>query len=206
MNLPRKILFPLTLMLSVLPCAQAAGSLSTTRFQGAGWSVEQPDQSIPIFSARLNGEASHGDKTSAAILQVSCYRSPLRPVISLLTSTDQLGFNPDIYEGPAAQSMGPLSLTSGTLAPRDYSVNGVYSAESAQKGDLVFVLNMPANRQELHYWTTEAARGQPVKMTLPSAIKEGLPLTARFVLPQDDSGLRKVIEPCMKASGSADRR
>lgn len=201
MRLPRHTLFSLTLLLSIMPGTHAANGPSTAGFHGESWSVVKPDQDSPVLNARLNGEATHGNKTTAAILQVSCYRSPLRPVITLLTSTDQLGFNPDAYEGPDARSTGPMSLTTGTLAPRNYLVNGFYTRVLPQKDDVAFNFYLSANRQDLRYWTSKAARGQPITMTLPSTVISDPPLTARFVLPQDDDELRKIIEPCMKVSG-----
>lgn len=202
MNLPCNRVFPLILVLSIPACTQVANSISsTTRPQDAGWYLEQTDQGIPIVSARLNGEASHGDRISPAMVQVTCNQSRPRVVISLFTSTDQLGFKTGAYEGPTATTTGPLSLTTGNHAPRDYAVNGIYTAEEARKGDFVFNLYEATHHRELLDWATDTSRGQPVSMTLPSAVMGDPPLLARFVLPQDNSGLRKVIEPCMNTSG-----
>lgn len=197
MNISFKTLLSLALMLALLPCTQAADNPSIADPLQKEWSVTTPYEFIPVPSARLHGVANHGDKTSAAILQVTCYSGPTRPVISLLTSTDQLGFKPDAYEGPDAQSNGPLNLVSGTRPPHDYSINGVYTQEITEKDGPVFNFNISANLQELHYWTTEEARGQQVTLTVPSVKKGEQPLTALFILPQDNSVLRKVIEPCM---------
>jgi hypothetical protein len=203
MNLPCNRVFPLIFALSIPVCVQATASpLSTTQIQETGWYLEQPDPDSPIVSARLKGEASHGDRTSPAMMQVTCNQSPPRAFISLYTSTDQLGFKPDAFHGPNAISTGPLSLATGDRAPLDYSVNGFYTAEPGRRGDFVFVLFASTNHREPYDWTTEITRGQPVNMTLPSAIEGDPPLVARFVLPQDDSGLRKLIEPCMSASES----
>lgn len=204
MNLSFKTLPALTLMLAVLPCTQAADSPLAAAPLQKEWSVATPDESIPIPSARLNGIANHGDNTSAAILQVTCYSAPTRPVISLLTSTDRLGFKPDAYEGKDAQSNGPLNLVSGTRPPRDYLINGVYTREITQKDDLFFNFNMSANLQDLHYWTTEDARGQQVILTIHSVNKGEQPLTALFILPQGSSELRKVIAPCMNVYTTPD--
>ena len=193
MSLPRNTLFSLTLCLSILPGTHAAESVTTAGPLSEAWRVEKPDQDSPVLSARLNGEASHGNKTTPAMLQISCYRSPLRPVIALLTSTDELGFDPGAYEGPDAKSNGPASLAIGTLAPRNYLVNGVYTQAFPQKDDLVFNFNMSADRQALRYWTSKAARGLLLTMTVPSTVKGDQPLTARFVFPQDDSALRKIV-------------
>lgn len=202
MNFPCNRVFPLLLVLSIPACTQVTDSASsTTRPQKAGWYLEQPDQDSTIVGARLKGEASHGDRTSPAMMQVTCNQSPPRAAISLFTSTDHLGFKPDAFEGPDATSTGPLRISTGNRAPHDYPVNGFYTAEQARGGDFVFVLFASTNHRELHDWTTDITRGQPVSMTLPSAIKGDLPLVVRFVLPQDNSGLRKLIEPCMNTSG-----
>jgi hypothetical protein len=201
MNLPRTNFFSLTLLLCVLTGTQAAESLLPADAHEEAWRVVKPDPDAPLVSARLNGQASHGNKTSAAMLQVSCYRSPVRrPVITLLTSTDELGFNPDAFEGPDARSTGPLSLKTGILAPRDYSINGFYTSALPPSDKLLFNFYMPTNRQGLNDWTHKGARGQSLTLTLPSTIKGDPPLTARFVLPQDDSKLHKIIGPCMKDS------
>ncbi|OPA95015.1 hypothetical protein BFW87_13260 [Pseudomonas fluorescens] len=161
------------------------------------WTIEQPYPDSTMVHARINGIATHMDKTSIAILQVACYRSPSRPMISLLTHTDELHFKPDMYEGPDARSTGPLSLTTGPLPTRTYRVNGYYSAEPSQQHGVLFKLTMPANRQELREWITDAMRGQLIKMTLPSSIPGDAPLTAEFVLPQDNDDLHEVIKPCL---------
>lgn len=203
MNLPCNKVFPLILMLSLPTCVQATINLSSTmQSQEAGWYLEKPDPDSPIVSARLKGEASHGDRISPAMVQVTCTLSPPRIFISLYTSTDQLGFNPEAFHGPSATSTGPLSLTIGNREPLEYSVNGVYTAEKARRGDFVFVLFALTNQRDPYDWTTEITRGQPISMTLPSAIEGAPPLVARFVFPQDDSELRTLIEPCMNASGS----
>lgn len=200
MNLLRNTLFPVTILLGILPGAHAADRLSPAGFHAEAWRIEKPDPDASGLSARLNGEASHGNKTTAAILQVSCLRSPLRPAITLLTSTDELGFNPDAFEGPDAPSNGPISFDSSTFAPRNYPVNGFYTRMFSQKHDVAFNFSISANRQELQYWTSETTRGQPLTMTLASTVKGAPPLIARFVLPQDDRKLRKIAGPCMKVS------
>jgi len=161
------------------------------------WTVEAPYPGSTIINARIIGTAAHAEKTSIAILHVACYSSPARPVIALLTHTDELHFKPDIYEGPDARSTGPLSLTTGALPTRTYRVNGYYSAEPSQQHGVLFKLTMPANRQELREWITGDLRGQPIRMTLPSAIPGDAPLTAEFVLPQDNEDLHDVVKPCL---------
>ncbi|WDU61957.1 hypothetical protein LRS56_24765 [Pseudomonas poae] len=117
MNPTCKRLSSLMLMLSPLTGAQESIPSPTTDFVPTAWTVQAPERDSKIISARIEGMAAHADETSIAILHVACYRSPLRPVISLYTHTDELRFNPNIYEGPDARSTGPLSLTTGALPP-----------------------------------------------------------------------------------------
>ncbi|MEO8488459.1 hypothetical protein [Pseudomonas sp.] len=190
MNLTCKALCSLAFVCSPLSAAQPDSDADA-------WTVEAPYPGSTIINARIIGAAGHADKTSIAILQVACYSSPPRPMISLLTHTDKLHFKPDIYEGPDARSTGPLSLTTGSLPTRTYRVNGYYSAEPSQQHGVLFKLTMPANRQELHEWIAGDMRGQRIKMTLPSAIPGDFPLTAEFVLPHDNDDLHDVIKPCL---------
>ena len=197
MNLTCKSFCSLTLMLSPLSGADENTPLPTTGFQSNTWTVQAPYRDSKIINARIEGMASHADETSIAILQVACYRSPLRPVISLYTHTDELRFNPNIYEGPDARSTGPLSLTTGALPLHTYRVNGYYSAEPTQQHGVLFKFTMPANRKELREWISDDMGGQIIKIKLPSALPGGEPLTADFVLPHYSGGLREVITPCL---------
>ena len=192
MNLTSKALCSLLLVLS-----PPTGPQVTNADESDTWTLEAPYPDSAMIYARINGIAAHADKTSIAILQVACYRSPARPMISLLTHTDELHFNPEIYHGKEARSTGPLSLTTGAVPARTYRVNGYYSAEPTQQHGVLFKLTMPANRQELREWIADNMRGQLIKMTLPSAIPGDAPLTAEFVLPQDNDDLHDVIKPCL---------
>ena len=185
------------LMLSPLTSAQERTPSPTNDFVPAAWIVQAPEQRSTAISVHINGMAAHADETSIAILQVACYRSPLRLVISLYTHTDELHFNPGIYEGPGAKSTGPLSLTTGALPAHTYRVNGHYSAEHPQPQGALFKLTMTANRRELREWISDDMAGRPIKMKLPSAVRGGTPLTAAFLLPHNQGGLREVITPCL---------
>ncbi|MCR4540240.1 hypothetical protein NUV89_17780 [Pseudomonas sp. 18.1.10] len=185
------------LMLSPLACAQERTSSPINNFVPATWIVQAPEPRSKITSVHIDGMAAHADETSIAILQVACYRSPLRPVISLYTHTDELRFNPSIYEGKRTRPTDPLSLTTGALPAHTYPVNGYYSAEHPQPQGALFKFTMPANRRELREWISADMAGHPIKIKLPSAVRGGTPLTAVFLLPHDNGGLREVITPCL---------
>ncbi len=206
MNLTCRSLCSLTLMLSPLSGAEESSTPPTNEVQPASWTVQAHYRESKIISARIEGIAAHADETSIAILHVACYRSPLRPIISLYTHTDELRFNPNIYEGPDARSTGPLSLTSGALPTHTYRVNGYYSAEPTQQHGVLFKLTMPANRRELREWISKEMGGQVIKIKLPSALPGDAPLTAEFVLPHDSAGLREVITPCLNNRKSTPRK
>lgn len=197
MNLTCNTLCSLTLMLSPLSGADEGTTPPTSDLQSTTWTVQAPYPQSNIISARIEGMADHADETSIAILHVACYRSPLRPIISLYTHTDELRFNPNVYEGPDARSTGPLSLTTGALPTHSYRVNGYYSAEPTQQHGVLFKFTMPANRRELREWISDDMGGQIINIRLPSALPGGTPLTAEFVLPHDSGGLREVITPCL---------
>ena len=197
MNPTCKRLSPLMLMLSPLTNAQERIPSPTNDFVPAAWIVQAPERGSKIISVRIDGMAAHADETSIAILHVACYRSPLRPVISLSTHTDELRFNSSFYEGPSARSSGPLSLTTGALPAHTYRVNGHYSADSPQPQGALFKFTMPANRRELREWISDEMAGRPIKIKLPSGVRGGTPLTAVFLLPHNNGGLREIISPCL---------
>jgi hypothetical protein len=192
MTLNCQLLCSLTLAISQLTEAQPTSDL-----QPPAWTVEAPYPKSTIINARIIGKATHAEKTSIAILQVACYSTPARPMISLLTHTDELHFNPNIYEGPDARSSGPLSLTTGDLPARTYRVKGYYSAEPTQQHGVLFKFLMPANRQELREWIANTMPGQLITMTVPSAIPGDSPLIAEFALPQDGSELQAIVKSCL---------
>lgn len=204
MNLTCKPPCLLMLMLSPLSGAEESAIPSTNDFQPTSWTVQAPYQESKIVSARIQGVAAHADETSTAILQVACHRSPLRPIISLHTHTDELRFNPKAYEGNGARSTGPLSLTTGALPTHTYRVQG--SAETTQQHGVLFKITMPANRRELREWISKEMGGQIISIKLPSARAGGTPLIAEFALPQDSGGLREVITPCLDTRKTTPRK
>ncbi|MHC8316656.1 hypothetical protein [Pseudomonas sp. LB3P31] len=116
--------------------------------------------------------------------------------MSLVIPPTRLGFNADDYEGPSATTHGPLRLVTGKRAPLSLPVNGWGSVRSLPGNSWVFELGMNINKPELLYWLGGSADGQLVTLTLPPHASNA-PLIAEFVLPADDSGLRKVTGPCL---------
>lgn len=189
MNRTCKPLCSMMLMLAVLGQAHATPPPPKPYI----WTVDALHPDSPTWVANLNGVAVHGDKTGKAMLQVMCNGFEGGASIWLLAPTDQLHFKPDIYEGKDAASTGPLSITTGNLPTRHYAVNGYYSV----RPDALFSFGMSANRQALREWVGERSGGQFIRMTLPSEMPDGRPLTAEFVLPYDNAALREVITPCL---------
>lgn len=192
-------LYSLALFLAALTPAWAVADSSHTTDQGKHWLVEKSSDDSRFQIALLSGNTRYDGKTGEALLAISCHPdNPMR--MSLTIPTQRLGFNADDYEGPGAPANGPLRLTTGTRAPISSLVSGSGSVRSLQEDGWVFEFGTSIDKRELHYWLTDTVRGQPVTLTLPS-LKGDTPLIAEFVLPEDDSGLRKVIGPCMEASG-----
>lgn len=192
----------LTLLFAALTPAWAAIDSSPSPDQTNTWQVEKPSDQSQFQTALLSGKTRYNSKTGKALLQISCHSDvPMR--MSLTIPAQRLGFNASDYEGPGAPANGPLRMITGERSPISYRVSGWSSVRSLQEDGWVFEFGMTANKRELHYWLTESAHGQRVTLTLPSTVKNDDPLAAEFVLPEDDSGLRKVIGPCLEASPSA---
>ncbi|MEO4012302.1 hypothetical protein [Pseudomonas rossensis] len=188
-------LYSLALFLAALTPAWAATESSHSSDQGKHWLVEKTSDDSRFQTALLSGNTRYDGKTGEALLAISCH--PDNPMsMSLTIPTQRLGFNADDYEGPGAPANGPLRLTTSTRAPISYLVSGWGSVRSLQGDGWVFEFGMTINKRELHYWLTDTAHGQRVTLTLPSR-KSDTPLIAEFVLPEDDSGLRKAIGPCL---------
>lgn len=192
-----KVLCSLALILGTLAGAQAETPSATAGTTPNNWEVKAADAGIPYARVRLNGTATHGEKTSAASMEIACYSSRDGSTISLITRTDKLNFDPGIYEGPQALSTGPLFLTTETLAAHRYRVNGYYLAVPADDGRPPFILNMRANRQELRDWVAEKNRGRLIRMQLPSPLSGDAPLIAEFVLPQNTAVLHNTVKSCL---------
>lgn len=188
-------LYSLALFVGVLTPVSATTSSPQLPDPGEHWQVEPSSDETQLQTALLRGNSRHDTKTGEALLAISCYPgSPMN--MSLSIPTRRLGFNADDYEGPSATTDGPLRLITGKRAPISFPVNGWGSVRSLQGDSWVFELGMSINKPELIYWLTDSAHGQLVTLTLPPR-ESNAPLIAEFVLPEDDSGLRKVTGPCL---------
>lgn len=189
-------LYSLALFLAALTPAWAATDNSHSSDQGKHWLVEKSSDDSRLQTALLSGNTRYDGKTGEALLAISCYPDDPIMRMSLTIPAQRLGFNAGDYEGPGAPANGPLRLTTSTRAPISYRVSGWSSVRSLQEDGWVFEFGTNINKRELHYWLTDTAHGQRVTLTLPSR-KSDTPLIAEFVLPEGDSGLRKVIGPCL---------
>lgn len=200
-------LYFLSLLFAVLTTGWAAADSAPPHHQTKVWQVEKPYEHSEVLTAVLGGNTYYNSKSGEARLEISCvFDSPTRTRMpfALEVPAHRLDFNTNDYEGPDASTSGPLRMITGHRAPVSYRVSGWISAISRQEDDWIFGFGAAADIPEMRYWLTESAHGQRVTLTLPSTIENDDPLTAEFVLPDDDSGLRKVIGPCLKASRSID--
>jgi hypothetical protein len=197
----------LSLLPAVFTPAWAATNSLSPANPGKVWQLEKLYDNSDTPLLVLNGKAHYNSQTGKALLQVSCSTAPLqRPsvVLLLVIETQRLGFNATDYEGPDATVHGPLRIKTGERPPASAKVAGwIPPGHFLHKG-LDFAFGAAVSMQEMRYWLTDSAQGQRVMLTLPSTIEKDGPLIAEFVLPEDESELRKEIEPCLKAYGSND--
>ena len=200
-------LYLLCLLFAVLTTGWAAADSAPPLHQSKVWQVEKPYDHSEVLTAVLSGKTYYKGKSGEARLEIGCvFDSPtrIRIPLALEVPAHRLDFNTNDYEGPDASTSGPLRMITGQRAPVSYQVAGWISARSRQEDGWIFGFGATADIPEMRYWLTESAHGQRVTLTLPSTVENDDPLTAEFVLPDDDSGLRKVIGPCLKASRSID--
>lgn len=192
-----------SLFLAVLVPGWAAADSESPANQINAWQVEKYDDHGTARMAAMTGMARYNSKTGEALLQIACtVDSRMKPHASLMLAiqAQRLGFNPNDYEGPAATAHGPLRLITGERPAVIDQVTGWIPGERLPKKEWDFMFGATANLKELSYWLTRPARSNRISLTLPSTLENDGPLTAVFVLPEDDRGLRGVIAPCLKAS------
>ena len=161
------------------------------------WLLEQPYADSPMLTARTFGGSAYGDYHVKASLEISC--SPQSPTASLalqITPT-ALGFDVAPFEGPDASTDGPLRITTATRTAIDHPVNGVWTYGGAFQIGMVFALSAAVPHDELAYGASDASRGQTLKLSIAPAKEGGKPLTATFLLPANNNGLKTVIQPCL---------
>ncbi|KGE65972.1 MULTISPECIES: hypothetical protein [Pseudomonas] len=161
------------------------------------WLLEQPYADSPMLTARTFGGSAYGDYHVKASLEISC--SPQSPTASLalqITPT-ALGFDIAPFEGPDASANGPLRITTATRTTIEHSVNGVWTYGGAFQIGTIFALSAAVPHDELAYWASDASRGQTLKLSIAPAKEGDKPLTATFLLPASNNGLKTVIQPCL---------
>lgn len=161
------------------------------------WLLEQPYANSPMLTARTFGGSAYGDNHVKASLEISC--SPQSPTasVALQITPASLGFDAAPFEGPDASANGPLRITTATRTAIDHPVNGVWTYGGAFQIGTVFALSTAVAPDELAYWASDASRGQTLKLSIAPANEGDKPLTATFLLPANNNGLKRVIQPCL---------
>lgn len=158
------------------------------------WLVEQPYVEGILLTASTYGNSAYGDYQTKANLQISCHPENPEAGLTLHFAPESLGFNSDPFEGPGA--VGAMRITTGARTAVDHQTSGSWTDGGVFQVGTIFSLYTAIPRDELAYWASDASRGQPVQLFL--APKEGgKPLTATFSLPKNNTGLKKVIQPCL---------
>ncbi|CRM89020.1 hypothetical protein [Pseudomonas sp. 22 E 5] len=161
------------------------------------WLVEQPYADSPMLTARTFGGSAYGDYHVKASLEISCFPKSPTASIALQITPESLGFDIAPFEGPDASANGPLRITTATRTAIDHSVNGVWTYGGAFQIGTIFALSATVPHDELAYWASDASRGQTLKLSIAPAKEGGKPLTATFLLPTNNNGLKRVIQPCL---------
>lgn len=169
------------------------------------WLLERPYPEGPMLAARTFGGSAYGDHHMKANLVISCHPQNPNAGLSLEIIPQLLGWDADPFEGKDASANGPLSITTGTRAAVEHMVSGVWNYGGMFQMGLVFELSTSVPREELAYWATDASRGQTLTLSLAHATEGGKPLTASFLLPANNNGLKKAIQPCLGPAGAATR-
>lgn len=165
------------------------------------WLLEQPYADSPMLTARTFGGSAYGDYHVKASLEISC--SPQSPTasIALQITPAALGFDVVPFEGPDASANGSLRITTATRTAIEHSVNGVWTYGGAFQIGTIFALSAAVPHDELDYWASDASRGQTLKLSIAPAKEGDKPLTATFLLPANNNGLKRVIQPCLATAG-----
>ena len=160
------------------------------------WLLEQPYADSPKLTARTVGVSAYGGFHVKASLEISCY--PQNPLASLALqiAPQSLGFDSDPFEGKDASANGPLRVSTGTRASIELPVNGVWTDGGAFQIGTLFVLSAAVPPAELAYWLSDASQGQTLTLSLAPATAGAAPLTATFVLPENNTGLNKILRAC----------
>ncbi|MGH8388855.1 MAG: hypothetical protein ACRESJ_25805 [Pseudomonas sp.] len=161
------------------------------------WLLEQPYAENPMLTARTFGDSAYGEYHVKATLQISCHPQTQGAGVTLQIAPHSLGFHSDPFEGPDATANGPLHITTGNRPAGEYRVSGFWTSAGAFQVGSIFAIETHLPRDELAYWASDASRGQPLKLSLVPAKAGAKPLTAEFSLPENNDGLKQVIQPCL---------
>ncbi|TSD76800.1 hypothetical protein FFI16_010330 [Pseudomonas sp. KBS0710] len=177
--------------------AQASDDLIITPANPA-WLLERPDLDSPMLTtARTFGDSAYNDFHTKASLEISCHPRNPTAGLALQIEPQSLGFDIEPFHGPDASTSGPLRIATGTRTAIELAVSGVWAYAGSFQIGTIFAFSTQVPRDELAYWASDASRGQTLKLLLAPAMAGGQPLTATFRLPANNSGLKKVIQPCL---------
>ena len=190
------ICFPL-LEANAKPFAPSAKDIHIIRPAHPVWLLEQPHANSPLLTARTYGKSAYGNYHVNATLVISCHPQYQAAGLTLQITPTSLGFDSNPFEGKDATADGPLHISMGTGPAVDHRVSGIWTDGGLFQVGAVFAFNTFISREELVHWTSDASRGQPLKLSLAPAKSEGMPLTATFSLPENNAGLKEVIQPCL---------
>lgn len=182
------------------PFAQAGNESTATQIITPAhplWLLERPYPDSPMLTTRTFGDSAYGDFHTNANLEISCHPQNPAASLTLQISPQALGFDSDPYEGPDASANGPLRITAGTRAAIEVLANGVWTQGGAFQVGTIFALSADVPQTELAYWASDASRGQTLTLSLAPARAGGKPLTATFILPDNNIALKKAVQPCL---------
>ncbi|ANF86590.1 hypothetical protein A7J50_3207 [Pseudomonas antarctica] len=169
------------------------------------WLLEQPYADSPMLTARTFGVSAYGGFHVKASLEISCHPQNPTASLALQITPQSLGFDSDPFEGKDASANGPLRITTGTRASIERPVNGVWTYAGAFQIGTVFALSTSVAPDELAYWISDASRGQTLKLSLAPATEGAERLTATFALPENNNGLKKIIQSCQGIASATPR-
>lgn len=165
------------------------------------WLLEQPYADNPLLTARTFGDSAYGDYHVNASLQISCHPQNQAAGFTLQIAPVSLGFDSNPFEGPDATADGPLRITAGARTT-NYRVSGFWTHGGVFQVGTIFAITTSISRDELAQWASDASRGHPLKLSLDPAKAGDKQLTATFSLPENNDGLKAVIQPCLGGVGA----
>ncbi|WP_414873722.1 MULTISPECIES: hypothetical protein [unclassified Pseudomonas] len=185
---------------------KSADAIQPIRSAHPVWLLEQPYADNPMLTARTYGDSAYGDYHVNATLLVSCHPQTQGAGLALQIAPAALGFDSDPFEGPDATADGPLRITIGKLTTVDHQVSGSWNYGGFFQVGAIFAISTRIPRAELAYWASDASRGQSLNLSLAPAKAGDKRLTAAFSLPENNDGLKQVIQRCLGAAKVAPQK